>query len=1013
MSMKITCFVLLSLFAGSLTAPAQTSETSSGKFFLFKNYSTQNGLINNAIWTIAQDRNGYIWIGSDLGLTRFDGKTFYHKAIPEIYDNSAYVQYIVTTENGNIVTTSLMQGVFVQQDDGRFKQYLRKGYFELSKNIFNSLKYCPDGRILLNTTNSIDLLTADSIRYLYYSGNDGALFRTIDLDMDNRIWFGGRYGLGIMQLSGTEYEPVFLPEFKDKYIVKILFDDEGTLHVGTSQGYYRVKWRQPSNWDRDYTIEQPFSQMKDSYINQIYSDKEQNIWIPTSAIGVFRTKGDSITLHLTQENGLVSSTVECVMQDREGNYWFGTDSGISMIGNFDNYAIAQNGVRLKGAHGMTPDSYNRIWIYSRSRLYLFQDDRLFPVDLNGTPLERTGIFQINIFNSELLISNSLGLYKMPITEAFPDLRNLTKIAGFQSTNTFTLRSLVTDSTGTWIGTERILYNYYNRQFLPVTFNHHDTLSLRPNKMQQDKYGYYWYGDYTLGLYRGTLSRPDKNTLLFDNITLYKSLNIDSAFVTAYISDLNFDKGGNLWFASRFTGVYKLTIDSTGVVSDKLYSTANGLLSNDVINIFCDDEGNMWFMTQKGINILKYNSDGVETMDKLNVNEGIVGIAIWPVQAGKRLYLLTDEGFYVTQNQLFKEKAIETPKVFITNLLINGIEDSQISANSNDLHLTHTQNNLTFEYSAIMFRNVDDVRYQYKLEGADNDWSVLSDRGFVEYASLRPGKYTFKVRAAMVGAQIQTHASETQTHVQAGEETSLGFRIHSAFYQTVWFYSLLAVFALSLMYAFYNYRMHHLIKMERLRTRIASDLHDDIGSTLSSISLISDMAGRKDKESAMAKAMRKIGDDSRVVLNSMDDIIWSVKPQNDSLISLMLRLREYAIPVCESKNITFNMDVDETIHTMKLGMDERRNIYLISKESINNAVKHSGCSLLSVVFHMKHKQLEIKITDNGCGFDPVVRGMRNGITGMERRAKQIGMDFTVISTQNSGTTIMLTSGGRKN
>jgi len=993
-SRQLICILLLSFFAGSFRVVSQTSLTSPGKYYLFKNYTTQNGLLNNYIMSLTQDRKGYIWIGSNLGLTRFDGKTFYHKAVPEIYDNSAYVQCLITTAHGNVISTGVMQGVFVQQDDGRFRQYLRKGYFELSKNIFNALKYCPDGRLLMNTTNSIDLLTADSIQYLYYSGYDGALFRTIDVDKDNRIWFGGRYGLGVMLQSGTSYEPVFLPEFKDKYIVRILFDDERTLHVGTSQGYYRIKWRQPSRWDSAYTIEQPFYPVKENYINHLYLDKEQNLWIPTASYGVFRTKSDSITLHLTAENGLVSSAVECVFQDREGNYWFGTDGGISMIGSFDNYAIAQHGVRLKGIHGMTPDAYDRIWIYSRSRLYLFQDDQIMPIDLSGSPIERTGIHQINIFNSELIISNSLGLYKMPITKSFPDLRKLRQIAGFQSTNTHTVRSLMTDSTGIWIGTEMKLYNYYNQQFLPVTFNHHDTLSLRMNKMIRDKFGFYWYGDYTLGLYRGTLSRSDKQTLLFDNITLYKSLKADSAFVTAYISDLNFDKEGHLWFASRFTGVYKLTINDKGVVSNKLYSTANGLLSNDVHNIFCDEEGRMWFMTQKGINILKTDSAGVEIMDKLDVNEGIEGSAIWPVQVGHRLCLLTESGVYITQYQPFKEKPEKSLRVSITNILIDGVANAYFSANSTNINLSPGQNNLTIEFSAITFTDVDDIRYQYKLENADKEWSVLSERGFVEYASLRPGRYVFKVRAATRG-----EASEA-------EETALSFRIAPFYYQTIWFYSLIIFFIFGLFYVFYKNRMQHVVKMERLRMRIASDLHDDIGSTLSSISLISEMASRKEKESELAKALGKIGMDSRDVLNSMDDIIWSVNPQNDSLSSLIVRLREYAIPVCELQNITFQMDVDESVHELKLGMDERRNIFLITKEAINNAIKHAHCSLISVAFVQTYKQLEITVADNGCGFNPSKRGLRNGVTNMERRAKQIGMEFLIASEKNKGTYLVL-------
>ena len=994
-TLKITypLLILIVLLTGGHSGLAQTSLTSPGKYFLFKNYTTQNGLINNVVFSMAQDKYGYIWIGSELGLTRFDGKTFYHKAIPAIYDNSAFVKYIETTATGNIISTSLMQGVFVQQDDGRFKQYLRKGYVELGQNVFNSVKYCPDGRILINTTNAICLITPDSIQELYNAGNGGAIFRTMDVDKDNRIWFGGRLGLGFLQLSGTEYETVFIPEFNDKYVVKILFDNSGTLHVGTSLGYYKINRRQLSRRDCDYIIEQPFPQIKDNYINHIYLDKERNLWISTSAYGVFRTKGDAVTLHLTQENGLVSSTVECMMQDREGNYWFGTNSGISMTGNFDNYAIAQSGVRLKGAHGMARDIYNRIWIYSWSRLYLFSDDQLIPVNLSGTPIERSGIFQVEIFNSELIISNQSGLYKMPITKAFPDLRKIRKIADFPATNRYNLRSLVADSTGIWIGTERKLYNYRNRQFLPVTFNYYDTISLRPNKMLQDKYGYYWYGDYTFGLYRGSLSQPDKNTLLFDNITVFKSEKVDSAFVTVWISDLNFDKAGNLWFATKYTGVYKLTIDGDGVVSDKLYSTANGLLSNDVSNIFCDNEGRMWFMTQKGINILKYDSADVETMDKLNINEGIEGAAIWLEQAGDRLFLLTEEGVFITQNQPFKEKSEKAPKVFITNLLINGVANSEFSANSNNIHLAHGQNNLTIEYSAITFTNTADIRYQYKLEGADNDWNVLSERGFVEYASLRPGRYTFKVRAAMLG-------------IEPGEETSLSFRISPAYYQSVWFYLLIAITVFALLYTFHKFRMRQVIKMERMRMRIASDLHDDIGSTLSSISMLSEMASRQDKEAILVKALNKIGENSRNVLNSMDDIIWSVNPQNDSLSNLVVRLREYAISVCESKNILFLMNVDEVINNMKLDPNERRNIFLIVKEAINNAVKHSECTRLSVAFTLNRKQLEIKVSDNGCGFDPSIRGVRNGIANMERRAKQTGLELSIKSEQNNGTILSL-------
>ena len=990
--LKLAFFIIM-LFVGVIETFTQVSLTSSGKYFLSKNYTTQNGLINNVIWSIAQEKNGYVWIGSDLGLTRFDGKSFFHKAIPEIYNNSGPVQYIETTPGGTVISTSLMQGVFVQQEYGRFKKYLRTGYVELGKNVFNCLKYCPDKTILASTSSILSLISENSIKPLYDSGSNTRLFLTLDVDSENRIWFGGQLGLGMLQRSGTTYEPVFLPEFKNIYIVKILFDAKGTLHVATSQGYYRIVWLS----DKRYRIEQPFDVVKDNYINHIYLDKAGNLWIPTTSYGVFRTHEDSITLHLTQETGLISSTVLCMMQDRENNYWFGTNNGISRIENFDNFAIAQNGNRFKEANGMKADSYNRIWLYSGNQLNVYQNDQLVPVHLDRTPLEKAGIHDLELFHSNLIISNPNGLYQLPVTKGFPDLRMIKKIADYPENNITLLRSLRMDTTGIWICTQNKVYNYNNGLLLPVLFNHPDSSSRRPIKMLQDRYGYYWYADYTYGLYRGTLSRSKKNTLVFDNITAYKSLKADSAFVTAWIQDMCFDKAGYLWFSTLYTGVYKLTIDNNGVVSDQLYSTESGLLSNKVSGIYSDDKGGLWFTTHEGINFLQYDSAGVESMAKLDKNEGIEGQVYSALQKGNGLFILTEEGAYITQNQLFNKKTDNMPDVFITNLLVNGVVDSIYSTHNGYIRLSHSQNNITIEYSAIQFQNADDVRYQYKLEGANDEWSVLSDRGFVEFSSLRPGRYTFKVRAVM-----NDHSE------RKANETTLSFHIRPAYYQTVWFYSLMVLLVFTLLFALYRYRVKHLIKIERMRMRIASDLHDDIGSTLSSISLISEMASQQDQEALLVKALSKISKDSRAVLNSMDDIIWSVNPQNDSLSNLITRLREYAIPVCESKNITFQMHVDETIFVIKLGMDERRNIYLIVKEAINNAIKHSGCSCLTVTFSLNHKLLEIQITDNGCGFDPSKRGLRNGVTGMERRAKQIGSELNIRSEKGSGSTLILES-----
>ena len=979
-------WLFLLLFAGGFTALSQTSLTSPNEYYPFKNYTTQNGLLNSTIQTMAQDKQGYVWFGSLLGITRFNGKTFFHQAVPEIGSYSVNVTYMETAESGNIAIATEMRGIFVQQDDGRFKQYLPDGPISAGLNTCIFLKTCPDGSILFSKGRKLNCLKNDSITILYEKGEAGK-FSTLEMDRDNNIWFGSNKGLGFLKPSDSGFEPVFLPEFEDMIITKILFDNEGTLHVATAYGYFRVIWNQPFVYDENYIVEAPFQEIEDLYIHYIYLDKEQNLWILPNLYGFLRTKGDNITLHLTQENGLLSSASLCMMQDMEGNYWFGTISGVSMIENFDTYALANDGKIFNEANGLLSDNYDRIWISSFTGLHIYQDDKLIPVSLKGTPFEIKGIEQIDIYDSYLWILNLYALYRLPLTKAFPDLRKIEKVADLSSFKFEIIEYFRSDSIGIWIASKNKLFLYNNRQVVPVTFNYAETSNMKPYSMLRDKYGYYWCGDCNNGLYRGIISQPQKNMVLFDKIKVYKQNVPDSSFSMKFIFDICFDKEDNLWITSYHTGVHKLVIDSSGVVSHKLYSTANGLSSNQIQVLSCDDEGRIWMSGVKGFDILRFDENGNEIIEHIS-NFGMGGVHI---QRGNKLMLLTLDGIFIMPNQIFNEKSQNIPNVFITNLLINGVADAGFSTNSNSIRLTHNQNNIAIEFSSITFKDSDKVMHQYKLDGITDDWSALSDRGFVEYASLRPGKYNFKVRAVIGGV--------------AGEETTLTFRIAPAFYQTIWFYLLIAIAVFSLLYAFYKYRIRQAVKMDRIRTRIASDLHDDIGSTLSSISLLSDVAKNQDKEEMLAKALSKIGDSSRSVLNSMDDIIWSVNPQNDCLSNLIIRLREYAIPICEAKDIELTMNVDEPINSLKLDMEERRNAYLIVKEAINNAVKHSGCKNLTVAFVNNH-HLEIFVKDDGCGFDTTSSKTRNGLVNMESRARHFGAELIIKSKINEGTFVLL-------
>ena len=482
-------------------------------------------------------------------------------------------------------------------------------------------------------------------------------------------------------------------------------------------------------------------------------------------------------------------------------------------------------------------------------------------------------------------------------------------------------------------------------------------------------------------------------MVFDDIKVYKSLNADSAFVTAGLFDIEIDEEGNLWHTSSHTGVYKHLIDSSGIVSSKLYSTENGLLSNIVTNIDCKKDGRMWIYTQKGICVLENEYADNEHFEYIDEKDGIAGQPAIAFEKGEQIFVLTDEGFFIMPGDFSDDVKSVIPKAVITGLTVGGADYTAWVNKSEMLYLDYTQNNLVFDFSSISFNLANDAAYQYKLEGVDEEWSELSHRGYKEYASLRPGKYTFYVRTT-TGEGIY------------GEDTSFTFRIYHAYYQTVWFYMLLLILIFTLVYVFYRNRINHVIKMERIRSRIAADLHDDIGSTLSSIFIMSEISIGGNKQSTLEEILCMISENSREILNSMDDIIWSVKPQDDSLASLIVRLREYAIPLCEMKNISLYMNIEESISSLTLDMDERRNIFLITKEAINNAIKHSECLKLEVTFSVNNKNIEVVINDNGCGFDLKSSTLRSGLTNMKRRAQQINRELVILSEKGQGTTIRM-------
>jgi len=199
------------------------------------------------------------------------------------------------------------------------------------------------------------------------------------------------------------------------------------------------------------------------------------------------------------------------------------------------------------------------------------------------------------------------------------------------------------------------------------------------------------------------------------------------------------------------------------------------------------------------------------------------------------------------------------------------------------------------------------------------------------------------------------------------------------------------------------------RMQHIRNKIAQDLHDDIGSTLSSISILSDLALRENSSAQTMETMNEIKDSSMMLMERMDDIVWSISPRNDSLENLLIRVRHFATTLFEAKGIEYDIDIQKNINEVSLPMDFRQHIYLILKEAINNLVKYSLASEAYLVVSFDREFLTLSIRDNGLGFDLDAPSTGNGISGMQRRATIMNARLSIQTAPGEGTSINLQVG----
>jgi len=1010
----------------------------------FSSIKAMHGLNSNEVSSLCQDRNGNLWIGAWWGgVSKYDGRSLTNYSNAQGL-SSDIVNSIFEDRSGSIWICTINAGV--NKFDGRnITHYSTKE--GLSNNYVFNMIQDKNGDIWLATLNGLNRYDGRSFtQYTTAQGLPSNDIRSMLEDSKGNLWFGTKGGL--VRFDGHTFQNYTsaLDLNKDTEVVSILEDSEGDIWFATNIGLFKYDGRYISLFTRK-------SGLSSNSISTITKDKNNNLWLGTPDAGANRYDGKSFT-HLGAAQGLSNDCVTAILQDKYGNIWLATTAGVCKYdGKLFSHVVP---LRQEEIEVVFADSRGNVWIGTGAGNCLNKYD--------GSTIARyttaEGIIDTRI--NYILEDKSGNIW-------FATRSGIDKYDGTSFTHYTTENGLidnlafaiVEDKNGTlWFGTDQGLSKFDGKSF--TNYSVVQGLNCRTiYSMTMDRQGNLWIGT------------SDKGVCTFDG-TSFTHYDPAHSISHPLVIGIMEDKNNNIWFCTSM-GVNKF--DGKCFT---WYTTEQGLSNNIAKNVLEDKKGNIWVGTINGINRLIPPTAPSDTLKnggsffkKYTESEGFSGGGtyensitqnsrgdIW-IGANDRLTNYHPEGevpdtippsIQLTGIALFDENInwseVDRKKggtvILKNDTKLKNFNFSGLSPWYNQpehLQLDHNSNYIKFQFIGITTNRPKEVRYQYILEGLDEKWSVITDQPTATYSNLPHGKFTFKVKAA-------------NSEGYWSKELKYSLIILPPWWFTWWAYLIyvLGIVTTIWMYTWYRsrwlkaenrlleekvadrtieleesveerYRLSKKIESQQAllneRLRISRELHDDIGSTLGSISIYSEVAKKRtEKNENPNEVLSKIGFASRELIDKMSDIVWSLNPGNENFEQLQNRMQAFAAMILIPRNILYDFIADEELVKMQLTSEQSKNILLTFKEALYNMVKYANCKKASIALRLQKNDLMLTIQDDGKGFDisrtngyefvsagEYVGG--NGIKNMYKRAEDIKATLCIHSKMNEGTTVQLT------
>ena len=1049
------CAVLLLALFSMFSPPAAAQKLP------VKTYDVSDGLAHDQVRCIVRDSRGYLWFCTNDGLSWFDGARFttydVRDGLPvasvDHLVESRDGTYWIATQGGGVVRFrpesrgGSPQGGRAANRDSRSaesNEVLFKTYpigDEVPGSLVNGVYEDRDGNIWASTNGGLFRLKA--------TDRDGGSFQRVALDIppgpeeltiavavaqdhEGSLWVATLWGVARLLPTGQVTYYALRPAGGDDLVLAMIIDREGRLWFAHQSGLFVFKpdpaaeaqlfdgqvrglpvsprsGRSPSGKEAILLPQTPGEAyaytradgLPGNEVQAVHESGDGHVWIGTRNGGVVEFDGERFRVYSAKQG--LDNQITALAEDRGGDLWVGTPDRGAM-------KIARDGlVSYGGAEGIASPETIGLFEGHDGALYAitshwfinrFDGDSFTSIQPNlpqhiiDSSIGRWWIIQDRA--GEWWVATIEGLYRFPRVDRLEDLAltrpraHYTIGDGLADNN---VNRLFEDSRGDiWISSYNppVMLTRWERS--TGTFHRYAEADGLPpsnwsNVFAEDVSGQVW-----LGLHNGGLARYRQGR--------FEQFDESDGVPGGMIQGLHADRAGSLWVASSGEGAVRIDDPGGPNPSFRSFSVADGLSSNNARSFAQDGLGRTYIGTARGVDRLDLPKGRFKHYSRA---DGLIGseVTVAFFDRSGRLWFGMRDGVSLLIPR--PDRPDSAPPVWIRGIQIHGIPQPLSAlgeANPSAFELAPQQSRLQIEVVSVSFGLTKGVRYEYILEGADDEWSPPTDQSSISYANLSPGTYRFQARAL------------TDQGIPSPTPASVAFTVLPPFWQRWWFLVAIALALGTAAYSMHRFQVRRLLEIQAVRTRIATDLHDDIGLNLSRMVILSEVVKQQigEKQPESRQRLTEIAESARGLVDSMSDIVWSIDPRRDDLESLIVRLRAFASDVLEPRGIKWEFRTGAQLDRVRLDPEKRRGLFLILKEAVNNIARHADCTAASLALSMESNYLRAQIRDDGTGFEaqqsdvPAAAG--HGLANMRSRAAQLDGNLEISSSPGQGTAVTL-------